>query len=332
MSTTLNRRVRATTAVAALIVAAASATAVSAQTVLKVGHVFAADHPWQIALEGLADDVREATGGSVEIQVFPSSQVGGDREMAESMQLGTLEMALFGTGALQVLDPRLIIEELPYAWPTREHAYAALDGRLGDALAGILSGRGIEVISWWESGYRHITNSVRPIETPEDMQGLTMRVPEAALRIDTFRQLGSLPTPMAFSEVFTALQQRVVDGQENPLATIHASRFYEVQEHLALSGHIWGSGALTIAAGALARLSDDERTALMEAAAKWRDIERQMIAESEERLVEVLAAAGVQITRPDPAAFQAAVQPVWDQYESVFGADLLELVREYSQQ
>src|SRR5690606_15452191 len=128
---------------------------------------------------------------------------------------------------------------------------------------------GIEVISWWESGYRHITNSVRPIEAPDDLQGLKLRAPEAQLRIDTFRELGALPTPMAFSEVFTALQQGVVDGQENPLATIHASRFHEVQEHLALSGHIWGSGALTISSNALGMLSEDEVDAVMQAAAKW---------------------------------------------------------------
>ena len=303
-----------------------------AQTTLKVGHVFAADHPWQIALNGMAQDVSEATNGEVVIEVYPAAQLGGDREMAEGLGLGTIEMGLFGTGALQVLDKRLIVEELPYAWPTREHAYRALDGKLGEALADVLREKNITTLSWWESGYRHITNSVRPIETPEDLQGIKLRVPEAELRVDTFRQLGALPTPMAFSEVFTALQQGAVDGQENPLATIHASKFYEVQDHLALSGHIWGSAVLTISDRAWNRLSEEQQKLLQEAAEKWKIEERQMIVESDEQLLTELEAAGVQITRPDAAAFQEAVAPIWDQYEAEFGRELVDLVREYSQQ
>ena len=326
MTATIRIQILAPVLAASLLAAGTAA----AQTTLKVGHVFAADHPWQKALDGLSDDVREATGGEVVIEVYPSSQLGGDREVAEGLGLGTVEMGLFGTGALQVLDKRLIVEELPYAWPTRESAYAALDGELGDALSDILAEEGIVVLSWWESGYRHITNSVRPIETPADLEGLKLRVPEAELRIDTFRELGAQPTPMAFSEVFTSLQQGVVDGQENPLATIQASKFYEVQDHLALSGHIWGSGVLTISADAWNGLTDEQRSVIEENAAIWRDREREMIREGDEALVGQLESEGLQVTRPDAAAFQAAVQPVWDQYEDVFGAELMDIVRRYS--
>lgn len=301
-----------------------------AETTLKVGHVFAADHPWQIALEGLSRDVAAATDGEVVIQVYPSSQLGGDREVAEGLQLGTVEMGLFGTGALQVLDKRLIIEELPYAWPTREKAYAAVDGELGEALAEILATKNINTLSWWESGYRHITNSARPIETPADLKGIKLRVPEAELRLDTFRELGALPTPMAFSEVFTSLQQNVVDGQENPLATIYASKFYEVQENLALSGHIWGSAILTISKQAWDTLTDEQKTILREKAEIWKEKEREMIRKSDEEVLAKLEAEGMKVTRPDPAAFQEMVQPVWDKYESVFGEDLLAIVRKYS--
>jgi len=308
----------------------ASAGLATAETTLKAGHVFAADHPWQKALEGLSADVAEATDGEVIIEVYPSSQLGGDREMAEGLGLGTVEMGLFGTGALQVLDKRLIIEELPYAWPARENAYAALDGKLGDALAGILEEHDIHTVSWWESGYRHITNSVKPIETPSDLEGIKLRVPEAELRLDTFRELGAQPTPMAFSEVFTSLQQNVVDGQENPLATIYASKFHEVQDHLALSGHIWGSAVLTISDSAWNDLTEEQQTILSEQAAIWRDKERAMIREGDENILALLEESGMQITRPDAAEFQAAVQPVWTKYEDVFGKDLLDLVREYS--
>lgn len=301
-----------------------------AQVKLKVGHISAVDHPWHKALSGMAEDVEKATDGEVVMEIYPNSQLGGEREMAQGLGLGVLEMGLFGTGALQALDKRLIIEELPYAWPTRESAYRALDGKLGDALADVLKEQGITTLSWWESGYRHITNSVRPIETPEDMKGIKLRVPEAEMRIDTFKILEALPTPMAFSEVFTGLQQKVVDGQENPLATIDASKFYEVQDHLALTGHIWGSAVLTIATDTWNKLSPEHQQIITEAAEEWKLKEREMIAESDEASLSKMKEAGIQVTEPDPAAFKEAVQPVWDQYEDSFGTDLMDIVREYS--
>lgn len=314
-----------------LSVACATATAAQAAVTLKAGHIAAVGHPWHEALVGMAADVKEATNGEVVIEVYPSSQLGGEREMAQGLGLGVLEMGLFGTGALQALDKRLIIEELPYAWPTREHAYHALDGKLGEELAKILDGLSIHTLSWWESGYRHITNSVRPIEKPEDLEGIKLRVPEAEMRIDTFKMLDALPTPMPFSEVFTSLQQNVVDGQENPLATIHASKFYEVQDHLALSGHIWGSAVLTISNSAWDSLTDEQKQIMEEAADEWKLKEREMIAQSDEKALADIQAAGVQVTEPDPKAFQEFVQPVWDKYGDTFGEDLMILIREYSQ-
>ncbi|MGE4369837.1 MAG: DctP family TRAP transporter solute-binding subunit [Burkholderiaceae bacterium] len=314
-----------------LVAGCAIGSVAQAKVTLKAGHIAAVGHPWHEALVGMAEDVKQGTNGEVIIQVYPSSQLGGEREMAQGLGLGVLEMGLFGTGALQALDKRLIIEELPYAWPTREHAYRALDGKLGDALAKVLAGLKITTLSWWESGYRHITNSVRPIQSPDDLKGIKLRVPEAEMRIDTFKIMGALPTPMPFSEVFSGLQQKVVDGQENPLATIYASKFYEVQDHLALSGHIWGSAVLTISTSAWNKLSDSQKKVIQQAADKWKLKEREMIAKSDHEALEKIKAAGVKVTQPDSAQFQKAVQPVWTKYESTFGTDLMNLVREYSQ-
>ena len=300
------------------------------KVVLKVGHINAPDHPWNIALEGFAEDVLEATDGNVEIQIFPSSQLGGERDMAEGLKLGTLEMGLFGTGALQSLDERLIVEELPYAWSVRENAYEALDGELGDALNEILKGHSIVGISYWESGYRHITNNVRPINSLEDLKGMKLRVPEAEMRIDTFKELGALPTPLAFSEVFTALQQGTVDGQENPLATISASKFNEVQDYLTISGHIWGSALLGISEQAWNSLSPEYQEIIKEKADVWKEKEREMIRKGEEELVEEMKAAGMEVTEPDVEEFKKAVEPVWTKYEDVLGKDLVDIVRKYS--
>jgi len=300
------------------------------KVVLKVGHINAPDHPWNIALEGFAKDVSEATNGNLEIQVFPSSQLGGERDMAEGLKLGTLDMGLFGTGALQSLDKRLIIEELPYAWSDRNNAYAALDGELGEELNKILKGHSIVGLSYWESGYRHITNSVRPINSLEDLKGLKLRVPEAEMRIDTFKDLGVLPTPLAFSEVFTALQQGTVDGQENPLPTISSSKFNEVQKHLMISGHIWGSALLGISDKSWNSLSDDYKKVIAEKADVWKIKEREMIQNSEKELLESLKASGMEVTEPEVQPFKDAVQGVWTKYESQFGKDLVDVVRKYS--
>lgn len=300
------------------------------KVVLKVGHINAPDHPWNIALEGFAKDVSEATNGNLEIQVFPSSQLGGERDMAEGLKLGTLDMGLFGTGALQSLDKRLIVEELPYAWSNRNNAYEALDGELGDELNKILKGHSIVGLSYWESGYRHITNSVRPINSLEDLKGLKLRVPEAEMRIDTFKDLGALPTPLAFSEVFTALQQGTVDGQENPLPTISSSKFNEVQKHLMISGHIWGSALLGISDKSWNGLSDDYKKIISEKADIWKIKEREMIQNSEKELLESLKASGMEVTEPDVQPFKDTVQGVWAKYESQFGKDLVDVVRKYS--
>lgn len=300
--------------------------------VLKVGHVFAATHPWTIALQGMAKDVQEASNGQIDIQVFPSSQLGGDRDVAEGLKLGTIEMALFGTGALQSLDKKMIIEELPYAWPKRESAYKALDSDLGRVLNEIMKKQGIIGISYWESGYRHITNNVRPINSVADLKGMKLRVPEAEMRIDTFKILGALPTPMAFSELFTALQQKVVDGQENPLAAIYSSKFNEVQKYLTLSYHIWGSGFLAISEKAWTKLSPDQQKIIMDKAAVWKLKEREMIKNSEDELLVTLKKAGMQVTEPKVAEFQKAVQPVWTKYEGVFGKELVDIVRKYGSQ
>lgn len=301
------------------------------KVILKLGHIQEPDHPWNKAVEGFAKDVLEATDGNVEIQVYPSSQLGGERDVAEGLKLGTVQMGLFGTGALQALDKRLIVEELPYAWPTKEHAYEALDGELGDALNEILKEQNIIGLSYWEAGYRHITNNVRPINSLEDLKGLKMRVPEGEMRIDTFKELGALPTPLAFPEVFTALQQGAVDGQENPLATIYASKFNEVQKYLTLSGHIWGSALLAISEETWDSLPEEYQEIIMDKADIWKEKEREMMTEYDNEILEKMKAEGIEVTEPDTEEFREACQSIWTKYEDELGKDLVDIVRRYSE-
>jgi tripartite ATP-independent transporter DctP family solute receptor len=313
---------------AAIMVIALMVVAAPAQEYrFRLGHVLPASHPYGVAMEQFAKAVEQDSGGRIKIQVVHGGALGGDREMGEQIRLGGLEMGLVHTTVLGV-DPRLQIEELPFAWARREQAYAALDGELGAKLLEILSTKGIKGLAWYENGYRNLTNNVRPIREPSDLKGLKIRMAELKMRIDTFKLLGANPIPMAFPELFTALQQGTVDGQENPLAIIKAAKFYEVQKYLSLSGHIWGSVLLMINKNLWEKLPADLQNILMRNAIKYRDIERKMIQESDETTLVELKKT-MQVNEVDKAAFRKAVAPIYESYRSVFGDDLMKLVEKY---
>jgi len=243
--------------------------------------------------------------------------------------LQTIDGGLIGGGSFQSIDPRFGVEALPYAWKDHQTAYKAMDGEIGKFLLGILESKGIKGISWWENGFRHITNNKRPIVVPKDMEGLKIRVTPDKMRLDTFKALGASPIPINFGELYTALQQGVVDAQENPLGIIYANAFYEVQKYLSLSGHTWGSALLCFNSSAWKRIPDRDKPVVEAIANKWRDRERQQIINEESDMLAKLKEKGMKVNEVDKEAFRAAVQPVWKDYESVFGKDLMELVRKY---
>lgn len=300
-----------------------------AQTVVKIGHVLSADHVWHTCLTGFADEVGKATNGRVVIRIYPGSQLGNEKDLIEGMTLQTVDGGLIGGGSFQSIEPKFGIEALPYAWPTHEAAYRALDGELGAMLLKILAGKGIVGLAWWENGFRHLTNNKRPIVKPEDLKGLKIRVTPDKMRLDTFKALGASPVPINFGELYTALQQGVVDGQENPFAIIYSSAFYEVQKYLSLSGHIWGSALLSVNASVWKKLSAEDQATVMKLAAKWRDEERRLTVAQENDFLEKLKQKGMLVNETDKAAFQKAVKSVWADYESVFGKDLMALVEKY---
>lgn len=302
--------------------------AAEATVTIRVGHVLTHDHPWNIALTRLAEDLEVATEGRVSLRIFHSSQLGNERDMIEGLMMETIDAALVGGSSFQLLDPRFGIEELPYAFATHEQAYRAFDGELGNILFGILEEHGIIGLSWWENGFRHISNNRHPIETPADLVGLRIRVTPQQIRLDTFNALGASPMPIAFGELYSALQQGVVDAQENPLSIFVANGFGEVQQHLSLTGHIWTSAVLAVNARIWDRISDEDKATFHTLAARWRDEQRRMIREADAVLVEEIREAGVDVREVDREAFREAVSSVWEAYEPVFGADLMELIRE----
>jgi len=236
---------------------------------------------------------------------------------------------VIGTGSLQPFDPKFGVVEMPYAWQSQQHAYRALDGDLGKALEKLADSKNLVIVSWWENGFRHITNNRGPIRTPEDLKGMKIRVTPDKVRLDTFTALGASPAPLAFGELYSALQQGVFDAQENPLSIIYTSSFFEVQKFVSLSGHVWGAASLIVSKPVWNRISADDRKLVQAAAAKWRDAQRKMVQDSEAEMIANLKAKGMAVNEVDKAAFEKAVQPVWKAYEPVLGSELLGLVRKY---
>ena len=303
--------------------------AAQSKATIKLGHVLADSHSWHIAAKGFADDVAKATEGRVAIQVFPSGQLGSEKDVVEGLQIGAMQAGLIGSGSFQSIEPKMGIVELPYAWPTREKAFAAFDGELGAALSKLLAAKNIVVLSWWENGYRHITTRKAPVTKPEDLKGVKIRVTPDKVRLDTFRALGAEPAPLAFGELYSALQQGVFDAQENPLSIIDSSSFADVQKYVALTGHVWGAACLVVSKKVWDQIAPADQKLATEAAAKWRDAQRRMVGEADEKLVAKLTEKGMTVNKVDPAPFAAAVQPVWKAQESVYGAEMMALLNKY---
>jgi len=308
---------------------ASFATAADAQVEIRLGHVLPEAHSWHTAATGFAEDVAEKTEGRVAIEVFAGGQLGSEKDVIEGMQFGAVQAGVIGSGSFQYIEPKMGIIEMPYAWTSREQAFTALDADLGDALEALLEPKGMVVLSWWETGFRNITNNTRPIEKPADLAGLKIRVTPDKVRLATFEGLGAEPAPLAFGELYSALQQGLFDAQENPLSIIDAASFFEVQKYVSKSEHIFGAASLTMSKMTWDQISDEDQATVLEAAQHWAEEQRAMAAEAEASLVATLEGKGMEFNEVDKAAFVEAVAPIWESQAEVFGPELLEVLDTY---
>lgn len=288
--------------------------------------------PQYDAVKGFAEAVEKDSKGALKIEIKDSGVMGTETEVLDQVRMGAIEMALTGGANHQSIVPETAIEEMPYAFSNNEQAYAAMDGELGDALKALLEEKGVTVLAWWENGFREMTNNVRPINTVEDMKGLKIRSAEVELRLDMFNALGATAIPMAGSEVFTALSQGTVDGQENPLANIYVYKFQEAQKYLSFTHHIWGSYVLEINSDVWKGLTPEEQQILSSNAIKYRDIERDAVRNTTEEYQKLLLDAGMVANEvEDLESFRAACQPVYDKWSKIFGDDLMQKLEKYRQ-
>ena len=294
---------------------------------LKVGHAAPPSHPYQQGLEEFAKLVDQKTKGKVKIQTFHSSQLGNEREMIEGLQMGTLDMTLISTAPLAGFSSKFLVLDLPFVFSSPEHAYKVLDGQIGTEILDSLKAKGIIGLTFWENGFRHVTNSKKAIIHPADLKGIKIRTMENPIHMASFSQVGADPTPMAFGELFTALQQKTVDGQENPLPLIWTSNFHEVQKFLSLTGHFYAASPLLVSKKVWDKLPADAQTAIKEAAVEARKFERDQIQKMDKELVEKLKQKGVTISTVEKTEWVNAMLPVYKQFEGKIGADIIKKVQ-----
>lgn len=303
--------------------------AASAQTQIKLGHVLQASHSWNVAAQAFADQVGKETAGRVAISVFPASQLGSEKDMVEGLQFGSLQAGVIGATSFGPVEPRVKVMELPYAWPSIEHAHRAYDGELGSALNKMLDDKGFVVLGWLDLGTRHVTNRRGPVSVPADLQGLKLRTPPDQMRIETFKQYGAQPAPLAFGELYSALQQGVFDGQENPVEIIYTSSFYDVQKFLSLTGHVSNAGLLVVSKLTWNKISDADKAVMKRVARKVQDQQRQSQVSGEREQIAKLKQKGMQINEINRDAFVKASQPIWEKHAPMIGADLMKLLDKY---
>ncbi len=294
------------------------------EIVLKFGHVLAPTHPYNLGAEKFKEILEANAPQPVKVEIYHSSQLGSERDMTEGLQLGTIDMAI-APGTIGSFEPKMGVLDLPYIFRDREHAYKVLDGEIGKELASNLPANGLRLLAYWENGFRQITNSRKPINTPEDLKGLKIRVPENKTYVSAFNEWGANVTTMAFGELYTALQQKTIDAQENPLAIISTNKFYEIQEYISMSSHFYGPAQVLIAESTWTKISPEMREAVQKAVEEARDYERQLLMDLEAEYIEGLKEEGMQVNEVNKDAFQESAKAVWETYRSEYG-DLIDRI------
>jgi tripartite ATP-independent transporter DctP family solute receptor len=298
---------------------------------MKYAGVASDTHPNAKAADELARYINEKSNGEIEMLVFRNGQLGGDRQAAEGMQIGTIEIGVVASSVLVAFEPKVGVFDFPFLFKTEAAALRALDGEVGETIKELLLKKGLRVLAYGTNGYRHVTNNRGPIHKPEDLKGLKIRIQENPIFVDMFKQMGASPTPMSFSELFTALQQKTVDAQENPMVIIYTSKFYEVQKYISKTGHVNAIVPLIMSEQFYQSLPPEYQQVMQDAAKFWVEIQRRGVRESEDKIEKAMKEAGVlvnELTSEEKDVFIEACKDVYAKYENTVGRELIEKARQ----
>lgn len=300
-----------------------------AQVVIKISHQNAVTHPTQKGLEKFKELLEEKSNGTMTCDIYDSAVLGNDTSNLQQVIAGSLDAAMImGADIWQGYDKRAMIENLPFMFSTYEEARAAWDGEFGQYMKeNVLEPCGGHVVDYWENGFRHFTNNIRPLYTPADCAGIKFRTADNPLRLMMFEEFGSSAIVMAFSELYSAMQQGTVDGEENPLSNIVSSCFYEVQKYLSLSNHIYSTSVFVFSDKCWNSLTPEQQEIVYNCAEEAKMVTRDLTEAMDAEYLQTCKDNGMEVNEIDTDAFREASQPVWDYYESKYGSELVDLVR-----
>ena len=299
-----------------------------AQTTMKISISIAQNSHQGVGIDTFAKEVERRTNGRYKVQTFYSGALGAERESIEATQLGTQELTLTSTGPVPNFVPEVRILDVPFLFRDYAHARSVLDGPIGQEMLAKFDAKGLKALAWAENGFRHMTNSKRAINGPEDLKGLKMRTMENPVHIQAYKGFGINPTPMAFTEVFMALQQGTVDGQENPLSVITAAKFEQVQKYLSLTGHVYSPAVILMNKAKFDELTSADKQHFIDAAKEAAKANRARVDLDEKTAVADLRSKGMQVIDVvDRSKYQAALTPVYAEFAKQFGQANLDRIK-----
>ena len=297
--------------------------------VLNLAFVGRQTAPEGIAVTSFADEIKAKTGGRIEVRLHPGGALGGDREILEGLQIGTVDLAVPSTSVIANFVPEVQVFDIPFLFRDFDHAQAVLDGPVGQEMLAKFKAKGLQGLAFGGIGFRQLTNSRRPVNGPDDVKGLKIRTQENQIHLQVWRALGALPTPMALPEVFTALQQGVVDGQENPIGAIINNKFGQVQKYLTITNHAFTPIGFVMSPSAFAALSRDDQKLFVEAAHRAMIVCKNEVAKVEKTGVDALRQQGLQVVaKVDTAKFQDLLKPTFAELGKRFGEATIARIRD----
>lgn len=302
----------------------------AAQQELSLGYPLAQDSHYGDGAVAFRETLERLSDGKFTVVEHPSSALGGERDMIEGLQIGSVDLVITSSGPLGNFAPEVLVLDLPFLFRDYEHARGVLDGEIGQEMLENMRDQDLVGLAWSENGFRHLTNSQRAVDAPDDLDGLKVRTMENQVHMRAFEAMGAAPTPMAWPEVYTALQQGTVDGQENPIPVIAAAKFWEVQDHVSLTGHVYSPAIVLASPFVIDGLSEEEKGWFYEAAAASAAATRARVEADEARGIELFRENGMDvITEVDKAPFQEAAAPAWESFIAENGDELIQRIQAF---
>ncbi|MDP5307103.1 TRAP transporter substrate-binding protein [Paracoccus spongiarum] len=307
----------------------ASASPLLAQTTMNLAFTPPAESHYGDAGRAFAERIADLSDGAFEVSLRPAGALGGERDVIEGLQIGTVELTISSTGPIGNFVPEVYALDFPFLFKDYDSAHQILDGEIGQELLAKFEPHGIIGLAWAENGFRHITNSIRPIREPADMAGLKLRTMENEVHIAAFRAAGAAPTPMSWTEVLTSLQQGTIDGQENPIPIVTANNMWEIQKNISLTGHVYSPAVVAMSKIHWDNLTEEQQGWFVEAAQAAAAASRATVAENEASGIALMKENGMDVVEDvDKAAFAAAVQPAYDEFADRYAPELIQRIKD----